>query len=282
MSGIVWLASFPKSGNTWFRAFLANLIADRPLPVDINELGSGNFVSRQNFDAALGWETSDLTDEAVDRLRPQVQDVLAQQESPYFKTHEAFRHPQTGEPLFSLRATRAALYFIRNPLDVAVSYGIHIGKGADVAIERMNDRAAYLLSGKSKLSPQLAQPLGDWSGHVRSWADAPALRVLVVRYEDMLARPQEVFSAACRFAGLPDGTAQVARALEHSSFKEMQRQERVKGFAEAAQPGKLFFRSGQAGKWREILSTQQVARIVDCHSEVMRRFGYLGPDGSCL
>jgi hypothetical protein len=239
-------------------------------------------VGRQNFDAALGWETSDLSDEAVDSLRPQVQDVLAQQENPYFKTHEAFRHPQSGQPLFSPGATRAALYFIRNPLDVAVSYGAHIGKGVDVAIERMNDRAAYLLSGKSRLSSQLAQPLGDWSTHVRSWADAPGLRVQVIRYEDMLARPQEVFTAACQFAGLPDGTARVARALEHSSFEELQRQEGAKGFAEAAQPGKPFFRSGQAGKWREILSTEQVARIVDSHSDVMRRFGYLGPDGSCL
>ena len=282
MSGIIWLASFPKSGNTWFRAFLANLIADRPQAVDINELGFGNFVGRQNFDAALGWETSDLTAEAIDRVRPQVQDVLAQQENAFFKTHEAFTHPQSGEPLFSLGATRAALYFIRNPLDVAVSYGSHLGLDTDTAIERMNDRGAHLLSSKGRLNAQLAQPLGDWSSHVRSWVDARGLRVRVVRYEDMLARTQEAFTEACRFAGLPDEPARVARALEHSSFEELQRQERAKGFAEAAQPDKPFFRSGQSGRWREILSTQQVARIVDSHCEVMRRFGYLGPDGSCL
>ena len=237
MSGIVWLASFPKSGNTWFRAFLANLIADRPHAVDINELGYGNFVGRHNFDAALGWETSDLTAEAIDRLRPQVQDVLAQQENAFYKTHEAFTHPQTGEPLFSLGATRAALYFVRNPLDVAVSYGDHLGVDTDAAIERMNDRAAHLLSSKGKLNSQLAQPLGDWSGHVRSWADAAGLRVRVVRYEDMLARTEEVFTGACRFAGLPDEPARVSRALGHSSFRELQRQERAKGFAEAAQTG---------------------------------------------
>jgi len=282
MSGIVWLASFPKSGNTWFRAFLANLIANRPEPVEINELGYGTFASRQNFDAVLGWETSDLPAEAVNRLRPQVQDVLARGENVFFKAHEAFTHPQTGEPLFSLGATRAALYFIRNPLDVAVSYGLHIGKDSDAAIDRMNDRAAHLLPSRGKLSAQIAQPLGDWSGHVRSWVDAPGLRVQVVRYEDMLDRTMEVFTAACRFTGLPDEPGRVARALAHSSFKELQRQEGAKGFIEAAQPGNTFFRSGRAGGWRDILSSQQVARIVDSHSEVMRRFGYLGSDGSCL
>jgi aryl sulfotransferase len=282
MSGIVWLASFPKSGNTWFRAFLANLIANRPEPVAINELGYGIFESRQTFDAALGWETSDLPAEAVNRLRPQVQDVLARGENVFFKTHEAFTHPQTGEPLFSLGATRAALYFIRNPLDVAVSFGIHIGKDTDAAIERMNDRATQIFAGSDKLRSQLAQPLGDWSGHVRSWVDAPGLRVQVVRFEDMLARTGEVFTSACRFAGLPDEPARVARALAHSSFKELQRQERAKGFAESAQPDTPFFRSGRAGGWRDILSSRQVDRIVESHSEVMRRFGYLGPDGSCL
>lgn len=281
MSGIVWLASFPKSGNTWFRAFLANLLANREGPVDINELDYPNFSSRQVFDAALGWETSDLGIEAVNRLRPQVQDILAREEGVFFKAHEAFTHPVTGEPLFSPGATRAALYFIRNPLDVAVSYGAHIGKGVDAAIERMNDRGAHLASGGSAMHPQLAQPIGDWSSHVRSWVDAPGLRVLVVRYEDMLDRAQEVFTSACRFAGLPDDPVRIARALANSSFEELQRQEKAKGFREASPSERQFFRSGRAGGWRKILSPEQVAGLIDAHGETMRRFGYLRPDGSC-
>lgn len=281
MSGIVWLASFPKSGNTWFRAFLTNLIANRPEPADINALDYVNFSSRQHFDGALGWESSDLSIEAVNRLRPQVQEVLAQGENAFYKAHEAFTHPVTGEPLFSLNATRAALYFIRNPLDVVISYGFHFGKDVDDAIERMNNREAHLAA-SGGLRPQLAQPIGDWSGHVRSWVDAPGLNVHVVRYEDMLSRTHEVFTAACRFAGLPDDPERVARALEHSSFRELQKQEKAKGFNEAIRPDKPFFRNGRAGSWREVLSPGQVARIVDSHGEIMRRFGYLGADGSCL
>ncbi len=281
MSGIVWLASFPKSGNTWFRAFLTNLIANKRDPADINALNFVNFSSRQHFDEALGWETSDLPLEAVNRLRPHVQEVLARGENVFYKAHEAFTHPVSGEPMFSLGATRAALYFIRNPLDVAVSFSAHIGKDVDEAIKQMNNRKAHLAA-SGGLRPQLAQPLGDWSWHVRSWVDAPGLRVHVIRYEDMLARTQEVFTAACRFAGLPDETERVALALEHSSFEQLQKQEKAKGFDEANRSDKLFFRSGRAGSWREVLSPGQVARIVDCHGEVMRRFGYLGPDGSCL
>jgi len=281
MSGIVWLASYPKSGNTWFRAFLTNLQSKGEGPADINELNHTIFSSRFVFDSALGWESSDLPADAINRLRPRVQEILAEGENVFFKAHEAFVHPVTREPLFSLKATRAAVYIIRNPLDVAVSFSAHIGKDIDTAITRMNARSTHLATGGGALHMQLSQPLGDWSGHVRSWVDAPGLIVHTVRYEDMMDLPHEAFSGACRFLGLPDDPVRVARALEHSSFKEMQLQEKAKGFREVSLSESQFFRRGRAGSWREVLSPAQVAEIVDSHGEIMRRFGYLRPDGSC-
>jgi len=280
MKGIVWVASFPKSGNTWFRAFLTNLRSESDRPADINQLDHYNFAARRIFDAALGWETSDLSPESINRLRLPVQEVLAREEDGFFKVHEAFVHPETGEPLFAMGATRAALYFIRNPLDVAISYSQHIGQDIDAAIKRMNDRMAHLAAKTTEIHAQLLQPLGDWSSHVRSWVDAPGLRVQVLRYEDMLAKPHETFTAACRFAGLPDDPSRVAKALEYSSFKELQRQEKAKGFREATASERQFFRHGRAGIWREVLSAAQIDSIVRAHGEVMRRFGYLNLDGS--
>ena len=277
MKGIVWLTSYPKSGNTWFRAFLTNLRNGRDEPADINKLDHFNFASRHVFDAALGWETSDFCPETINSLRVPVQEALAHEEEIFFKVHEAFVHPETGAALFSGRATRAALYFIRDPLDVAVSYSNHRGEDIDATIRKMNDRSAHLAATPTEMKMQVIQPLGDWSWHVRSWVDAPGLRIHVVRYEDMLARPLEVFAGACRFAGLPDDSARVARALEQSRFEEMQRQEKAKGFREALASDRQFFRHGRAGMGRELLSPAQMASIVTAHGEVMRRFGYLAP-----
>lgn len=279
MKGIVWLASYPKSGNTWFRAFLANLLHGGEQPVDINAFDTNSFCSRPGFDRALGWESSDLTMVEIERARLAVQEVIAREEDAVFKVHEAFTDPRNGRPLFSLPATRAVLYFLRHPLDVAVSFSHHRGKDLDNTIARMNNPLAVMAANQSELDTQLPQPLGSWSHHVRSWADAPGLPVHVIRYEDMLARPQEVFTAACRFAGFPNDAARVARALEHSRFETLQRQEQAKGFRESA-GGRAFFRKGQAGAWREVLSPAQVSAIVHHHGEIMRRFGYLNADGS--
>ena len=279
MKGIVWLASYPKSGNTWFRAFLANLLHGGDQPVDINAFGTTSFAARPSYDRALGWESSDLTVTEIQGARLAVQEVIAREDDTVFKVHEAFTDPCDGQPLFSVSATRAVLYFLRHPLDVAVSFSHHRGKDLDNTIARMNNPLAVMAANDDNLDIQLPQPLGSWSSHVRSWVDAPGLPVHVLRYEDMLARPQEVFTAACRFAGFPDDPARVARALEHSRFEVLQQQEQAKGFRESS-GGRTFFRKGQAGAWREVLSPAQVSAIVGQHGEVMRRFGYLNADGT--
>src|SRR6056297_2434972 len=69
----IWLASYPKSGNTWFRVFLSNLFSETPEPADINSLHETPIASaRQPFDEATGLPSSDLTFEEVDHLRPEV------------------------------------------------------------------------------------------------------------------------------------------------------------------------------------------------------------------
>ena len=224
MNGIVWLASYQKSGNTWFRAFLANLLHGGEHPVDINRISIVNFSFRDIHERALGWETSDLTPSEIASARLAVQDTIAREEGAVFKVHDAFTDPRSGQPLFSIAATRATLYFLRNPLDVAVSFSHHLGKDMENTIARMNDPQAIMAMSEDSMNPQLPQPMGTWSHHVRSWMDAPGLPVHVLRYEDMLARPQEVFTAACRFAGFPDDPVRVARALEHSSFEVLRKQ----------------------------------------------------------
>ncbi|HJX72016.1 MAG TPA: hypothetical protein VJ346_08695, partial [Bacteroidales bacterium] len=68
---IVWLASYPKSGNTWFRIFLTNLLNHTNEPVDINNLYPSTIASsRSLFDEATGLESSDLTLDEIELLRP--------------------------------------------------------------------------------------------------------------------------------------------------------------------------------------------------------------------
>jgi len=282
VKGIVWLASYPKSGNTWLRIFITNLERDGETGASINELDfvSGSGV-RAYFDEAVGYKAGELTHDEVDRLRPDVYvyESRVRDEAFYCKVHDAFARVPDGRPLFPPQVSLRAVYLIRNPLDVCVSFAPHLGTtDLDAVIESMADPAFAFGACTWTQVPQLRQRLLTWSGHVLSWVDGAQMPVHVMRYEDMLLSPLPTFTACAEFLGLPHDPPRIARALDKTSFDELRRQEREQGFNEKPSPAGSFFREGRVGSWRDELTPQQAARIVRDQRDVMRRFGYLTDD----
>lgn len=282
MRGIYWLASYPKSGNTWFRNVLANVMSDADEPVDINALETGGIASSRIWvDDVAGVDTADLTQDEIEALRPRVYRWSLQYEGVgYHKIHDAFTLTSEGRPLVDDLATLGAVYILRNPLDVAPSLANHSGLELGKAVEALGDPDRALARSDGKLSSQLRQFLGTWSYHVGSWVDAPGFGVLTIRYEDMLTDPHRVFGEALAFLGLDSAPERLARAIEFSRFERLAQQERKQGFRERPARAQRFFREGRAGSWRDSLTDAQVARIVADHGPMMRRFGYLDAAGN--
>ena len=275
MAGIWWLASYPKSGNTWLRIALASLLSGRP--ADINAMPSVSLIAtnRAFFDNALGIESADLTIEQVTNLRPRVHEIwAAEAERPiYCKTHDAFRNTPAGEPLFSTAVTLGAVYIVRDPRAVAVSLAHHGGRTIDEAIVRMDDPADTPSASTRRLHRQLPELRGAWRDHVESWLGAP-FPVHLLRYEDMHRDPHGAFTAVAAFLGLPADRQQIAAAIEAASFARLQEQERATGFIEKPLQAATFFREGSTDGWRRTLLPDQAARIVAANGAVMRRLGY--------
>ena len=279
-SNLIWLASYPKSGNTWFRLLLANLEAGRDRPVDINNsVGKQkSIVSRELFDDMAMFASGLLGLGEIDRLRPGVYTALAS-ECPVLtweKVHYAWRTNHWGEPLLGRRSARAAVYLVRDPRDVAVSYAHHLNLSLDRAIDLLDSASAVVCPAGQRQHPELEGGLGTWSRHAASWLDQDDVPVHVVRYESLHADTLATFWGALRFAGVNVDHRDVERAVHFSSFRELKRQEQESGFRErspaAASP---FFRRGEIGSWREELTEAQADRIVSQHGEMMARLGYL-------
>jgi hypothetical protein len=282
MGKIYWLASYPKSGNTWMRALLTNYLHRAEQPADINSLGDGPIASaRQAFDNHVGIEASDLTADEIERYRPLVYEQMSEQatEPLFLKVHDAFTYTRYGYPLISKAATAGVIYLLRNPLDLVVSFAHHSATTVERMIRKMADPDYAFVDNPQKLHNQLRQRLLTWGGHVTSWVDEPELRLLLVRYEDLQADPIAVFTGVVRFCGLGDDAARIARAVEFSRFDRMRQQEAQHGFAEKMPRAASFFRKGTSGSWREALTPGLAARLIADHREVMDRFGYLSPGG---
>ena len=276
MKGIVWLASYPKSGNTWFRVFLTNLLWEGP--ADINKLYTNAITSsRETFDYYAGIDSQELDSDEIDLIRPTVFRLIAQEAKAqlYMKVHDAYTFVAEDRPLIPPPATSCALYFLRNPLDVAVSFAHHGNLTFDRAVNALGTKDYKISDNPRQLSRHLRQHLLSWSEHVLSWVDRPPFPVCVLRYEDMILKPQETFEKAVRFINLPHSAEQIAKAVEASAFDRLQAQETATGFQERAAIKSAFFRKGKIGSWREELNEEQVQKIVSDHRDVMKRFGYL-------
>lgn len=274
MGGIIWLASYPKSGNTWVRSFLQNLIVNKPDSVHINELSQFAYGDGQKFwyEQAAGGSLEGKTPEEVMKLTPKAHNLMTRSrpQSVFVKTHN-WLGMNWGVPFITPEETAGAIHIIRNPLDVTISLAHHFGFTLDESIEFMNNPEAQTPEDEYKL----AQVYGSWSDHTRTWQQFNPQYLHRVRYEDLLRKPGPAFSGIAKFLGLKPPKKILATAIKNSSFKTLQNQEKKDGFLEASDKAERFFRSGKAGEWKSVLSKDQVKAIVDVHHEKMAEFGYL-------
>jgi hypothetical protein len=272
MGGLVWLASYPKSGNTWTRAFLHALI--RPGQTqDINDMRSLTTADavRDWYRGLIDKPESEWTDELVAAARPLALQRIAQSTDGlvFVKTHNAFvKH--LGTPTIDPSVTAGAIYIVRNPLDVAVSFAAFKGGDIDEAIETMTAQGALA----EPTAAMVYQYSGSWAEHVESWTRRPAPQLHVMRYEDMLNKPVESFGALAAFLRIAPTRQQLEAAIAASSFDKLKEQEDDFGFSEKPDTAGRFFREGKSGQWREALTASQIERIVATSQTQMKRFGY--------
>ena len=277
--GIIWLASYPRSGNTWTRAVINALmhIVDDPGYADLDLNAVHPWTAGENdvehYTRMLGRPAFRAAPAEIAAMRPRVQaDIANRAGRPVFvKTHNA-QAIDRGHPMVNPGATAGAVYLVRNPLDIAIYLSHFTGRSIDRTIDDMA-RPGFGLAGGRRYVHSV---WGSWSENVGSWAGRPNPTTLVVRYEDMLEKPFEAFEAVARHVAIAATGEQLERALALARFDRLQAKEASDGFQE--QPSystDRFFREGRAGQWQERLTQEQVARVIKAHHPFMRRFGYL-------
>lgn len=278
MGNIIWLAAYPKSGNTWLRAFIYNLIEKPAYPGRIAELPK-YFESESDprwYMPFLGGKMpQDCSSEEIMALKSVVHREIAASRprgSIFTKTHNRFGN-FNDHPLHEISVTAGAIYIVRNPLDVVLSTADHFGVSTDEAIDFM----ANTETGTPSNMENVASFLGSWSSHVASWTNQEHKGIVVVRYEDMLDKPMKAFGQVAKLLGRGKDKSGLKRAIRFSSFSELRKQEIRDGFVERSQESKSFFRKGQKNQWVDELHAEQVAKIVEQHREQMDRFNYIPP-----
>lgn len=269
---LIWIASYPKSGNTWMRVFLANYIAPRRdgQPFKLADLGtmSSSDARVRDISRAMERDCSGMGPEELYRGRRRHLEFLSASPRPTFlKTHMP-NAALFGAPLIPAELTRCAIYIVRNPLDIVPSYA-HF-------MELDLERSAQLLGSDKNWTRgnahQITQMVGNWSKHVKSWLSVNDFPVQVLRYEDLIDDPVTQFTSAIKTIGMPLDEAKLQRAIEASRFDELQAQDRQDRYSDR---DIAFFRKGIKGDWKDTLPEDLVAKVTSDHHKVMEFLRYL-------
>ncbi len=274
---IVWLASYPKSGNTWLRILLSNYLRTSKYGININEIDSSIISSsRTILDNFLPYLSSDLSFEEIDNIRPSLYEEISKEaeDIQFIKTHDACTINQDGDNIFPTSITKAVIHIVRDPLDVCVSFAHHSNISIDKSIETLNNENKCFAKNKDALNKQLRQKLLSWSGHYKSWKNS-GYPYLLVKYEDLLKDTESTFADIIMFLYKEVDIKQVEKAVIQSSFQELKKQESKTPFREKPLNAESFFREGKSGVWEKEMTKEQTKRIINSHKEIMRELHYL-------
>ncbi len=286
MREIVWIASFPKSGNTWVRLFLDAYFMGE---VDINDIVA-SIADDNSIRHALGagldnhYDIRTLPVDVQWLARPmallrlvcayRINKMDTGVNIPLFvKTHNAHTISNGIEALPEM-LTRSTICIVRDPRDVLPSYAKHMGMDMDSALDLMLNKHHVLKAGKE--AAKVSDFVSSWPMNVRSYLDADSHDVKVFKYEDMRENPEENFARILRHAGVEPDPQRIKRALEICDLEKLREQEKEKGFRESSPHAENeFFGEGKMGGWKGKLTPNQQRKLEKACGPIMKRLGYV-------
>ncbi len=274
---ILWIASYPKSGNTWIRAIIASLFFSDDGVFQFKLFKKiPNFERKENYQFVESLNKNDYINLSnlkiitKYRLEAQKRVNINYGNVAFFKTHSS-NISINNLPYTNEETTLGLIYIVRDPRDIVVSYSHHKSLNIDNAINLiLNESVIY-----NKNNPQI---LSSWNHHYNSWLSLKVPK-LVIKYEDLLNDTEHSLRIITEYFSLNykleiiNLEKKVKNILESTNFKKFQEYEKLFGFNEAKKGN--FFREGKSMQWKKELNKEQINKIEKAFRKNMITFGYL-------
>lgn len=256
---VVWIASYPRSGNTWVR-FLLYAYLHGPIRASIDV---GRAVPNIHRPVEIN--------PALQAAKPGERLLI--------KTHGL---PDHRHPL--LDKTEAFIYVIRHPRDVLLS-GINIHKRSAASFNEREYAFAFIKHGGDLLWNRFG--FGFWESHAAAWLDSPRWPRVIVRYEDLVRDPRPSLASMATLLGETPDPARLDRAVADASFermRELEEEDRAKPLAhglfmkpanaQGGEPPRNFVNKGKSGQSLAHLGPDLDGLFDERFAPALGRFGY--------
>ena len=271
----IFLASYPKSGNTWLRSIIGNFYNFNK-DFSLNDLKSIPLLSIKKhfseFEDKVYINNDELHFDWISQNIIKCQNLLNNKPNHLniFKTHSARHKNFTNETV-----NAGFIYIVRDPRDIVVSFKNFTGNSFDQIIDELLFQKQLMINtnGAKEL-------LSTWELNVQSWLNYNSVPRLIIKYEDLKLNPKEIILNIKEFlnkihrlnVNLRD--QDIDKIIDNTNFNNLQKLEDKNGFDEATKHSK-FFRSGTSNQWKDMLSNSQAKLIEKNLKSLMKYFKYI-------
>ena len=278
---IIWIASYPKSGNTWVRSFLSAYYfsSDGNFKFDLLK-NIKQFPSKEFFkDKILSVE-----DAAENWLVPQ-KEIKNKQKACFLKTHNVYG-AYKGKHFTTNEFTLGSIYIVRDPRNIVSSLMNHYSIEEDEALKMMKSIFRNLKDGKDEDDYSNYTFISSWSNNYNSWKSASKIKKLFIKYEDLELNRDETFLKILNFINKLlnkkeeiDGK-KLRNSIKSTNFDILKKEEEKHGFSEAVyslrdNKKRIFFNLGKENNYKKLLKEKTVEAIEKEFNKEMKEIGYL-------
>ena len=277
---IIFIASYPKSGNTWLRLIVCCLLYLKEKKIDLKILNNIGLFSKSDhfefFNDKKYQKNGNLDFNWIISKWIESQKIINKTSTTniFYKTHNV--QGLVNNHFFTDETTCLGfIYIVRDPRDVAVSLAKHMGVSYDNAIIDMLFNSKRMTSHK-----KVNEFVSTWKNNVTSWMQYKKVNSLILKYEDLLNHEIETIEKIAKFISNITNLKfnftknKIIEISKLTKFKNLKDTEKNKGFIESPSHSK-FFREGRSGSWKMKLKKEQYKLI---EKELYKEMGYLSYD----
>ena len=276
---IIWLASYPKSGNTWVRLFLNSLVFTSDTSVNINDIKLGQFPARKYFNEITN--NVDDVKEFIQNCNYAQSKLNLDNKIKFFKTHNGLW--KLGQHRFTDNEnTLGIIHIVRDPRNVVTSIKNHYNyQTYEEALDFIKDENKILGKIGSKKEEDLPTIVSSWKLHYKSWKNLGGLKskYVLIKYEDLIKDPVREFTKITSFiekiSEFKFNEKNILKAIENTRFDNLKKQEELNGFKESPKNSIKFFYLGAKNDWQNILDKKTKDDIEMSFKNEMQDLGYL-------
>ena len=283
---IFWLASYPKSGNTWLRTLISSYYYSKDGIYTDNIIKKiGQFPEKRHF-TEFEYDQNIVTDTTRFWLQAQ-KNINKDKQLRFFKTHNAFG-ALNNQSFTNKENSIGCIYIVRDPRNVITSLKNHYEMNDEQALKWMTNEKQFIydVQNLEKDGYSDFQFISSWVTNYKSWIVQKQIPFKLIRYESLLNETYAVFKDIIEFINKTSGInkkidkERLKNSVQSTSFNKLKDNEKKHGFSEAILSKKTnekipFFFLGPENDWKKILTEEMKIKLGKIYKNNLKELSYL-------